>query len=433
MIGAAGCGKTAFFLYPNIEFSLATGMSFLSTDSKGDIFRNYGRIAKEKYGYHVAVLDLRNPTRSDGFNLLHLVNVRWATRKRMANGTFIAGSTPYGYRLQDRKLVVYEPEAVIVRKIFGWFLGGMGKQAIVNRLNCEHPEKRWYISGISYILSNPHYIGDALFQREFSTGALPYRMLKNEGQLPQYYVEDYNVPIVSTEDYHAAQRLQKQRETKGSVPKNQHLLSRKLHCTCGSLFRRKIICGEVYWECRRHNNSANSCPMLEIPESLVFASFTALTNKLAVHRAYILTPMLSQLEQMQTRHSGTRQKVYEVDKKIAALNDQSHTIARLHNKGILDSSDFTAQTGRVTQQVNALRAERRRLLREDENNDALADLRALDEAIAMIEETQTSFNKELFAEIVGKITMESPTELRFRLLGGMELTETIERRERRSA
>jgi len=74
MIGAAGCGKTAFFLYPNVEFALAAGMSFLSTDSKGDIYRNYGRIAQKDYGYHVAVLDLRNPTRSDGFNLLHLVN-----------------------------------------------------------------------------------------------------------------------------------------------------------------------------------------------------------------------------------------------------------------------------------------------------------------------------------------------------------------------
>ena len=74
MIGAAGCGKTAFFLYPNIEYALAAGMSFLSTDSKGDIYRNYGHIAKNSYGYHVAVLDLRNPTRSDGFNLLHLVN-----------------------------------------------------------------------------------------------------------------------------------------------------------------------------------------------------------------------------------------------------------------------------------------------------------------------------------------------------------------------
>jgi type IV secretion system protein VirD4 len=61
-------------LLPNIELALASGMSFLSTDSKGDIFRNYGRIAIQHYGYHVAVLDLRNPTKSDGFNLLHLVN-----------------------------------------------------------------------------------------------------------------------------------------------------------------------------------------------------------------------------------------------------------------------------------------------------------------------------------------------------------------------
>lgn len=74
MIGAAGVGKTAFFLYPNIEAACASGMSFLSTDLKGDVFRNYGMIAKKYYGYNVSVIDLRNPTRSDENNMLHLVN-----------------------------------------------------------------------------------------------------------------------------------------------------------------------------------------------------------------------------------------------------------------------------------------------------------------------------------------------------------------------
>lgn len=74
MIGASGVGKTAFFLYPNLEFACASGMSFLVTDTKGDVFRNYGAIAKDCYGYKVSVIDLRNPTRSDGNNLLHLVN-----------------------------------------------------------------------------------------------------------------------------------------------------------------------------------------------------------------------------------------------------------------------------------------------------------------------------------------------------------------------
>jgi len=74
MIGAAGVGKTAFFLYPNLEYACASGMSFITTDTKGDLARNYGTIAKENYGYNIAVIDLRNPTRSDGNNLLHLVN-----------------------------------------------------------------------------------------------------------------------------------------------------------------------------------------------------------------------------------------------------------------------------------------------------------------------------------------------------------------------
>lgn len=72
--GAAGTGKTAFFLYPNLEYCCASGMSFLTTDTKGDLYRNYATIAKEKYGYNIAVIELRNPTRSDEINLLHLVN-----------------------------------------------------------------------------------------------------------------------------------------------------------------------------------------------------------------------------------------------------------------------------------------------------------------------------------------------------------------------
>lgn len=73
MLGAAGVGKTAYWLYPCIEYALASGMSFLATDTKGDIMRNYGNICKD-YGYNVAIIDLRNPTRSDGYNILHLVN-----------------------------------------------------------------------------------------------------------------------------------------------------------------------------------------------------------------------------------------------------------------------------------------------------------------------------------------------------------------------
>ena len=74
MIGAAGVGKTAYFLYPNIEYACASGMSFICTDTKGDLYRNYANIARKYYGYNISILDLRNPTRSDGDNILGMVN-----------------------------------------------------------------------------------------------------------------------------------------------------------------------------------------------------------------------------------------------------------------------------------------------------------------------------------------------------------------------
>ena len=74
MIGASGVGKTAYFLYANLEYASASGMSYLALDTKGDLARNYGAIASRYYGYKVSVIDLRNPTRSDGFNFLTLMN-----------------------------------------------------------------------------------------------------------------------------------------------------------------------------------------------------------------------------------------------------------------------------------------------------------------------------------------------------------------------
>ncbi len=91
MIAASGAGKTAFFLYPNLEYACASGMSWLALDSKGDLARNYGTIAKECYGYNnISVIDLRNPTRSDGNNLLTLIN-RYMDIARKSRGIWRPG------------------------------------------------------------------------------------------------------------------------------------------------------------------------------------------------------------------------------------------------------------------------------------------------------------------------------------------------------
>lgn len=74
MYAGTGAGKTSFFLYPNIEFACACGMSFFTTDTKGDLYRNSGYVAQKYYGYNISILDLRNPIISSGNNILSQVN-----------------------------------------------------------------------------------------------------------------------------------------------------------------------------------------------------------------------------------------------------------------------------------------------------------------------------------------------------------------------
>lgn len=74
LVASSGAGKTAYFLNPQIEYALATGISFVVTDTKGDIDRNYGKVAEEKYGYKTVLLNLRSPMRSSKFNILHMVS-----------------------------------------------------------------------------------------------------------------------------------------------------------------------------------------------------------------------------------------------------------------------------------------------------------------------------------------------------------------------
>lgn len=75
IMASSGMGKTTGLLYQNLEYACALGLPFMTTDTKGDLFKNYGSVAKKYYDYkNIAVIDLRNPMESDGFNLLNTLN-----------------------------------------------------------------------------------------------------------------------------------------------------------------------------------------------------------------------------------------------------------------------------------------------------------------------------------------------------------------------
>ena len=74
MVAGTGGGKTTTFMIPNIEYALACGTSFISTDSKGDLLRLYGKLC-EQYGYTCLNINFRTPMKSDSYNYMQLINL----------------------------------------------------------------------------------------------------------------------------------------------------------------------------------------------------------------------------------------------------------------------------------------------------------------------------------------------------------------------
>jgi DNA invertase Pin-like site-specific DNA recombinase len=363
-------------------------------------------------------------------------NMRWHYREVMESGEFIGTIPAYGYRLVGGTLEIYKPEASIVRRIFAMYLSGMGKQAIANTLNSEGVPRRygyktWHKDTVAYILSNERVVGDALLQKSFATEEFPFRQVRNKGEKPQYYVENSHLPIISREDFDAVQELQT-RKRSDTYRVSNHALTGKIRCPdCGRPFRRQIINDTAYWQCCYHASGKTKCGGHRYPEEAVYDAFLLLVNKLITHREAILPPLIAGLERIQSHVSRAGNKVYEIDKQIAALNTKIHTFAKHRSSGLMDAADFAAESGMVNRQIGTLRAERRKLLAEDETDEMIDELRGLDSLLAQTE-LQTDFDSELFGQVIAGITAVSHNELCFKLHGGLELTETINRTERRA-
>ena len=107
-------------------------------------------------------------------------------RMKMEDGTYVATSAPFGYKLVEGELVVVPEEAEVVRKIFALYLQGYGVNVIAKTIRDTDGDKRdWNRQGIKYILTNEKYIGDTMWQKSFTPAVLPLRNRPNRGELPK--------------------------------------------------------------------------------------------------------------------------------------------------------------------------------------------------------------------------------------------------------
>ena len=283
MIGASGVGKTAFFLYPNLEYACACGMSYLALDTKGDLARNYGCIASKYYGYQVTVIDLRNPTRSDGFNFLTLMNHYMdIARKHPENLAARARAEKYA-KILAKTIINPDGDAAQYGENAFFYDSAEGLLTAIVLLLAEfappkdgEPEKRHIVSAFKlvqdllavpksrgkngfqllmdelppeHMLSNERYCGDAILQKSVTVDCIEKKRKKNTGEAPMYYVQNNHPAIIDRVTFNKVQEELARRKTKtpGSAKSSitstgkysRYALTDVLICgNCGTRYRR---------------------------------------------------------------------------------------------------------------------------------------------------------------------------------------------------
>lgn len=354
-------------------------------------------------------------------------NCRMGVRKRMMDGTYKTASTPFGYDYVDGKLKINPEKAEIVKQIFSWYVSGIGMTEIAARLNSQKVRKEiWRHGTIRCILTNEKYIGDTLLQKRFTTDTLPFCAVRNRGEKEQFYVKNTHEPIVEKSVFENAQKLLAEREKPSGFAKEKSPFSRKIICgNCGSSFRRKTRKNCVRWVCRKHDESAENCPIRQIKETEFQTAFTRLWSKLQAHYKAILVPMLQQLETLSEREKSGDKQLANLRKEITEIKQQIHLITVLNSQGTLDDAYFKSRSQELDKRLLTAQKQLRASL-DDADSERLDELWKL---IGILEKSEriNEFDKIKFGQIVEKITVISESEIRFDLIGEIGFTERIER------
>ena len=219
-------------------------------------------------------------------------NVTWGMRRRFAEGmVYVPYERFLGYRKgQDGQFEIIPEEAEVVRNIYRLFMEGKSLCWIARHLtergiSTPTGKVKWGDNTVRNILRNEKYKGEALLQKRFRTDFLTKKNKVNEGEVPQYYVENSHPAIVSPALFGAAQEEFKRRASQGFNPTNTHCFSGKLFCSrCGGLYGSKKYMGRRGWRCNNQHSGKTDCKMPTLRDEDIEAAFVEAFNRAIEHK-----------------------------------------------------------------------------------------------------------------------------------------------------
>ena len=365
-------------------------------------------------------------------------NVTWGQRKRFADGKV---SMPYRHFLGYRKGAdglpeIVPEEAELVRRIYKLFMQGKTAHAIGKVLTAEGiptpaGKTKWQSSTIESILQNEKYRGDARLQKKFTVDFLQKKMKINEGEVPQYYVENSHPAIIDPEEWDLVQAEFSRRKALGNRYSAASVFSSMIFCgDCGSVYGSKVWHStdkyrRIIWQCNNKFKGEHHCTTPHLYEKDIKDMFLRAFGKLMADREHILEDIqLVQAALCDCTELDTQQAALVEEKEIVGelirQCIEENTIKVQNQEEYMERYErHTRRYEKMKKRFEAIEAERQR---RKEQNDRISAFSAM---LAGQSEMPIEFNDDLWLAAVDHATVNADETVTFTFKSGIEITEQM--------
>ncbi|KJD42333.1 recombinase family protein [Paenibacillus terrae] len=374
-------------------------------------------------------------------------NSRWGILRGFQNGKVFCNTNRFlGYDKDEHgELVINEPEAEIVRRIYEEYLDGKSYQAIARGLMRDDIKTvtggdTWWDSSITLILTNEKYYGALLQQKTVTVDFLTHKRIRNKGQEQQYLIENNHEPIVSKELFEAVQKEKERRaKLKGSVMgeskrySSKYALSSKVYCgCCGAIFKRRTWNSnnpskKVVWQCKTYVNEGKAaCDAKSVDEQALHSAFVRLFNRMYENKKGFMKTLKANIESVHSSKVG-QEPLLDIEGQMQQLKSDLKELVNLKLRNQIDEAVYEEETNRLSSELNELRQQKLTLEQEHEQQAKIKE--RVDEIIQVLnlrEDVLEQFDDNLFNALVEKITILSPARFVFTLKSGMDIDEILD-------
>jgi site-specific DNA recombinase len=384
-------------------------------------------------------------------------NTRWGITRRFENGIIAVNHKKFMGYTKDKKsseLVIVPEQAEIVRRIFRMYLEGSSILEITRALEADKiktvtGKDTWHPGVIEKMLSNEKYMGDALLQKTYTVDFLTKKRVKNEGIVPQYYIEDNHEAIVPKEIFYRVQEEKTRRANlnKAAVTRKSNKLKKEkskfsskyalteiLVCAeCGHQYRRQVWSKygqkSAVWRCenRLKNGTKASCknsPTLK-EEPLHNAIMMAINNVVENKGKFIgafRENVIRVIGDYSTKGIST-----DFDDKIESLQKEMLSLIEENAKQGAVAEDFDDEYKRISEEINELKKTKLRLAQEKKEAENYGEqLNEMESALRSIKPDVREFDEDLVRRLIKTIKVNKGEKLEIQFESGIVMDQMVD-------